>query len=322
MSASAARDVVHVAVGVLVRPDGAVLLADRPDGKPYAGFWEFPGGKVEPGESIEQALARELGEELGVRVAASYPWTVIEHDYPHAYVRLHFRRVFEWTGTPHPAEGQRLVYLLPGTDAPAPLLPAAVPALRWIQLPTVSLASPGSCARAAQADAWIDAAVARGVRQVVWHEPLLGTAALAEALRHACTRARAYGVRLLVDDRDRQRLAPSSGTLADLEGCFLDADALRAARARPPANWVGAGVRVTADLDLAAALGCDFAVLETGVPDTAASGPPWQDIAALCRAPPLPVFVPVAAGAAALQQARRCGAHGLALSGPDGPRPD
>jgi mutator protein MutT len=125
----APREVVDVAVGILTRADGAVLLADRPAGKPYAGYWEFPGGKVEPGETIAQALARELREELGIEVGASVPWMVYEHDYPHAYVRLHFSRIHDWRGTPRANEGQRLMYLRDGEAAPQPLLPAAGPAL-------------------------------------------------------------------------------------------------------------------------------------------------------------------------------------------------
>jgi 8-oxo-dGTP diphosphatase len=122
------RAVVEVAVGVLIRADGAVLLADRPPGKPYAGYWEFPGGKVEPGETVAEALVRELREELGVEVRESVSWMVYEHDYPHAYVRLHFRRISDWSGTPRAVEGQRLMFLRAGEAAPQPLLPAAGPA--------------------------------------------------------------------------------------------------------------------------------------------------------------------------------------------------
>jgi 8-oxo-dGTP diphosphatase len=96
--ASGPRKVTEVAVGVLLRADDAVLLADRPAGKPYAGYWEFPGGKIEPGESIEHALQRELHEELGIDIASSTPWVTFEFDYPHAYVRLHFRRIYDWRG--------------------------------------------------------------------------------------------------------------------------------------------------------------------------------------------------------------------------------
>jgi 8-oxo-dGTP diphosphatase len=84
----AERAEVQVAVGVLVRPDGAFLLTSRPPGKVYEGYWEFPGGKVEPGESVEQALRRELLEEIGITIGAVLPWRVERVDYPHALVRL------------------------------------------------------------------------------------------------------------------------------------------------------------------------------------------------------------------------------------------
>lgn len=126
-----------VAVGVLIRGDGAVLLADRPAGKPYSGYWEFPGGKIETGESVAQALARELREELGIEIGPPAPWVTFEYDYPHALVRLHFARVYEWSGTPHAREGQRLGFFAPDGSPPQPLLPAAIPALRWLRLPAL-----------------------------------------------------------------------------------------------------------------------------------------------------------------------------------------
>jgi 8-oxo-dGTP diphosphatase len=129
------RPVVRVAVGVVLRADRAVLLADRPGARAYAGHWEFPGGKIEPGESVEDALARELAEELHIVVVESMPWLVFDFDYPHAYVRLHFRRVFDWQGAPTPLEGQRLMFHPAGAPAPDPLLPAARPVMRWLGLP-------------------------------------------------------------------------------------------------------------------------------------------------------------------------------------------
>ncbi|VVE37605.1 8-oxo-dGTP diphosphatase [Pandoraea nosoerga] len=125
------RPVTEVAVGVMVRPDGAVLLGQRPAGKPYAGYWEFPGGKLEAGESVAAALARELHEELGVTVQRCAPWRVLEHDYPHAYVRLHFCKVTAWQGEPHGKEGQALAWEHPPVKV-EPLLPAALPPLNWL----------------------------------------------------------------------------------------------------------------------------------------------------------------------------------------------
>lgn len=155
----AARPVVRVAVGVVVRADGGVLLADRPGARAYAGYWEFPGGKIEPGESIEQALARELAEELAITVTESVPWVVYDFDYPHAYVRLYFRRVFGWHGTPTSNEGQQLRFHQPGTPAPDPLLPAARPVMRWLELPERLTWTAGTSAPAVQPhERWINGA--------------------------------------------------------------------------------------------------------------------------------------------------------------------
>ncbi|MDW8429378.1 MAG: NUDIX domain-containing protein [Sutterellaceae bacterium] len=131
------RPPVQVAVAVLLRADGTVLLADRPAGKPYAGYWEFPGGKIEPAETVAQALARELDEELALQIEHALPWVTYEHDYPHAYVRLHFARIYAWRGQPQPREGQRVGFYAITGPLPAPLLPAALPALAWLRLPEV-----------------------------------------------------------------------------------------------------------------------------------------------------------------------------------------
>jgi 8-oxo-dGTP diphosphatase len=125
------RRVTEVAVGVLVQPDGRYLLAQRPAGKPYEGYWEFPGGKLEVGESVEAALSRELHEELGIRVTACERWRTLEHDYPHAYVRLFFCKVTAWDGEPVGQEEQALAWQhLPASVSP--LLPAAIPVLEWL----------------------------------------------------------------------------------------------------------------------------------------------------------------------------------------------
>ena len=121
---------VDVAVGVLIDAQGRFLLTTRPPGKVYAGYWEFPGGKVEHGESIEQALRRELHEELGITIAAAQPWQVELVDYPHARVRLHFCKVFAWQGDFEMREGQAMAWQqLPVLVAP--VLPGTVPVLRW-----------------------------------------------------------------------------------------------------------------------------------------------------------------------------------------------
>jgi 8-oxo-dGTP diphosphatase len=124
------RPEVAVAVGVLVRADGCFLLTSRPPGKVYEGYWEFPGGKVEAGETVEQALRRELREEIGIDIGAVDPWRVERVDYPHALVRLHFCKVHQWEGELHMHEGQRFAW----ESLPVqvhPVLPGTVPVLRW-----------------------------------------------------------------------------------------------------------------------------------------------------------------------------------------------
>jgi 8-oxo-dGTP diphosphatase len=117
-------------VGVLIRPDGCFLVTSRPEGKVYAGYWEFPGGKLEAGESVEAALRRELHEELGITIGASAAWKEELVDYPHALVRLHFRRVHQWQGEFQMREGQAMAWeSLPVRSAP--VLPGTVPVLRW-----------------------------------------------------------------------------------------------------------------------------------------------------------------------------------------------
>jgi 8-oxo-dGTP diphosphatase len=247
MTSAAARKITDVAVGVLIRRDRAVLLADRPTGKPYAGYWEFPGGKVEAGESIAAALARELSEELGISIAASLPWVTFEFDYPHAYVRLHFERVFDWRGTPHAREGQRLVFHRLDQPAPGPLLPAAVPALRWLSLPDVLI------------------------------------------------------------------LAGGASNL----GRLLTAAQLRAAVSRPEGDWIGAFAEDRNDIERAARLQCDFALIGPVLadpcwPDRPAIG--WEGFANLARAAPLPLFAYGALVATDLERARQSGAQGVARS--------
>lgn len=128
------RTPVDVAVGVLVERtasgEGRFLLTSRPDGKVYAGYWEFPGGKLEAGESVEEALRRELHEELGITIGTVHPWKVELMDYPHALVRLHFCKVYDWAGEFEMREGQSMAW----QDLPVrvqPVLPGTVPVLQW-----------------------------------------------------------------------------------------------------------------------------------------------------------------------------------------------
>jgi 8-oxo-dGTP diphosphatase len=127
---SADRALVQVAVGVLIRSDDSFLLTSRPEGKAYAGYWEFPGGKLEVGETVAQALARELQEEIGISIEDCMSWKTEQIDYPHALVQLNFCKVRRWSGELQMREAQLYAWQqLPVTVKP--VLPGTLPVLEW-----------------------------------------------------------------------------------------------------------------------------------------------------------------------------------------------
>ncbi len=301
------RKTTEVAVGVVLRPDGAVLLADRPAGKPYAGYWEFPGGKIEPGEDVQQALARELHEELGIDIGAALPWFTFEYDYPHAYVRLHFRRVFDWHGTPHAREGQQLAFVDPSGAVPQPLLPAAIPALRWLTLPTVCLRSNARQVGASGFIEVLDARLAQGLRLLWVDEPGMPERDFGLLLDAAVVRCRAHGALVLISH------AAAAGAQAD--GVVLAADALGQIEARPDVRWVAAVVGDDAALAHARRLGCDFVIAEPVLPSPAMPSPAigWRGFSALAAQAAMPVFAAGGLASSDLDLAQRAGAHGLVV---------
>jgi 8-oxo-dGTP diphosphatase len=127
---SADRGLVQVAVGVLLQADGAFLLTSRPQGKAYAGYWEFPGGKLEAGETVEQALRRELQEEIGITIQDSTLWKTERIDYPHALVQLNFCKVTQWQGELEMREQQHFAWQQLPVDV-QPVLPGTLPVLAW-----------------------------------------------------------------------------------------------------------------------------------------------------------------------------------------------
>ena len=125
------RPLTQVAVGVLINAQGQFLLTTRPPGKAYAGHWEFPGGKVEAGETIVQALVRELQEEIGITVMHPEWWRTERIDYPHALVELHFCKVYQWQGELQMKEGQQYAWEQLPVQV-QPLLAGTVPVLQWL----------------------------------------------------------------------------------------------------------------------------------------------------------------------------------------------
>ena len=247
--------IVRVAAAVIVRSDGMVLLAQRPPGKAYAGYWEFPGGKLEPGETPRAALDRELHEELGLVVRHAAPWLVQRFVYPHAHVELHFQRVFAWEGEPVGHDGQAFAWQTPGHFDVAPLLPANTSVLRALTLPSEygitmagDLGEAGFLARA-------ERALERGLaliqlREKDWPEPR--QRAFAQAL---LARTRATGAQVLLNG-DAQR-ARDYGCA----GVHWSAAALAAATERPDDILCAASCHNAEEIAKASALGLDFVVL-------------------------------------------------------------
>lgn len=125
------RKTIDVAVGILINVQNQFLLTSRPPGKVYEGYWEFPGGKLEAHETVAQALARELEEELGLKIEEVQLWRQQLVDYPHALVRLNFCKVSRWQGALEMREGQSCAWQsLP--VAVVPVLPGTVPVLTWL----------------------------------------------------------------------------------------------------------------------------------------------------------------------------------------------
>lgn len=294
---SLARSPVQVAVGVVLRDDGAVLLGQRPVGKPYAGWWEFPGGKLEQGESVGEALIRELHEELGLRVASSCPWVVREFVYPHAHVRLHFHRVFEFSGEPHGREGQAFAWRKPDEIDVAPLLPATVPVLSWLQLAQCSL----QCTRWDGDDDSLLSAMQRALETPgYWADrrPMV----LLDLPQMPASRFEAlyYRIRALCRELGGQLLVGSghpASFAAAAEGMLIDTHLLCELEQRPVGRLVGARCATSADLSRAAELGLDFALL--------------ADPARLVDAP-IPALLAVSA-ATRVETACQQGAHGVAV---------
>lgn len=303
---------VEVVAGVLVRPDGRFLLASRPVGKVYAGYWEFPGGKIEPGEAPYAALVRELQEELAITVTAATPWLVQQFVYPHAHVRLRFYRVSAWQGEPQAQEGQQLNWQPPGQLDVAPMLPANTPILRALSLPAITaLTCAGELGENAVLAA-LPARLAAGLSLLIVREPDYARDQLASWVARLAELTRPAGCRLLVNAE------PDWLAGWPVDGVHLNSARLAACRQRPDFAWVGASAHRPEELQHAAELGLDYALLGHVLPTAShPDAPPlgWQGLACQLASagPRLPVYALGGLGDADLSAACEAGAHGVAL---------
>ena len=301
---------VEVAAAVLLRPNGEFLLAQRPSRTVYAGYWEFPGGKIEPGETPDQGLRRELHEELGIDVEQSYPWMMQTFTYPHATVRLHFFRVTTWHGEPHGREGQRLAWQQPGAIEVAPLLPANTPVLRALTLPHEYAVSNAATVGAEVFLQTLQRRLAAGLQLVQLRESALNTAKLESLAMQALALTRKAGARLLINgDVELARRVSA-------DGVHLSARQLMQSTTRPDFALVGASIHGAEELRHAEQLGLDFAVLGSvratpTHPDATPLG--WDGFSKVAQGAHLPVYAIGGMRPADLAIAWSCGAHGVAM---------
>ena len=301
--------ITEVAAAVIERP-GEFLLAQRPAGKPYPGYWEFPGGKIEPGEDPREALARELREELGIEVLEATPWITRFHTYTHATVRLHFYRVTAWRGEPQPLEDQAIQWQAEGKPDVAPMLPANGPVLAALDMPAVMVVS--DAARMG-IDPWIAALAERALTErmlVHVREKALDRQKLQHLLSRALVRAEPFGSRVVVNS--------ANGRYPQCDGVHLTAADLVAASARPEATLVGASCHDEREVAHAVSLAVDYVVIGP-VKETrshpGASPLGWARFGELARDLPMVAYAIGGLTRADLAEARRHGAHGVALLG-------
>ena len=293
---------VEVAAAVIQRPDGAFLLAQRPQGKVYAGYWEFPGGKAEPGEPVARALVRELHEELGIDVEAAYPWLTRVFTYPHATVRLRFFRVLSWKNEPHPREDQAIAWQHLGDSMVSPMLPANAPVLASLALPAEYAVTDATRWGSKLMLDKLERRLQQGLKLLQVREPGLGAEALRLFSEQAIARARRYGCKVLVK-------APHPGA----DGVHFTAVELMKLKQKPATGLVAASCHTREELERAMQLELDFAVV--GPVKEKADRVPlgWERFAALVRGSTIPVYAIGGLTRADMEDAWRAGAHGVAM---------
>lgn len=281
------KKIVHVAAAVIYDREGRVLLGQRAPSTFYPGYWEFPGGKVEAGETPHEALVRELNEELGIRVITAWPWLHKEHVYEHAHVHLHFFRVTAWDGELRDHVHSALQWQTPDAFDVAPMLPANGPILKSLGLPDLyAITNAGQTGVDRQLLA-LAAALEGGLKLVQIREPALDAARRAAFAHAAVDLCHQYGARVLING------APALARDCGADGVHLPAQQLMATKEKPDFPWVAASCHNEAELAQAAALGLDFVVVGSVQPTASHPGQAtlgWDGFAKLVNGSPLPVF--------------------------------
>lgn len=295
---------------MLMRENGEFLLARRPADKIWAGYWEFPGGKVEQGETARDALVRELREELGITVMTAYPWLVRVFTYPHATVRLSFFRVTEWQGELHPHEGQQFSWQQAGQVVVSPVLPANAPILRALELPQVYAISNVAELGVEAFMSRLERALESGLRLLQLREKQLARDALRDLGQRVVALAHAHRARVLINGD--VALAQELGA----DGVQLNSRQLLELEERPAVDWCAASCHTAEELRRAEAIGCDFALLSPVLPTRSHPGAPhlgWPHFTELAADASIPVYALGGLTSGDLDRAWQQGAQGVAL---------
>ena len=310
MAVPTVADRVEVVAAVISRPSGEILLAQRPPGKVYEGYWEFPGGKVEAAEQPYDALRRELREELGLEVDVAWPWIAREYHYAHAHVRLNFFRVPAWHPAPASREGQALSWQRIDSISVAPLLPANEPILRALSLPPMLAITDAQSRGTSQLLERLDASLRTGLKMVMVREKDMAPAPLQDLILKVREMCRRYHCLVVVNgDADL-------ATRTHSDGVHLTSTQLMHCSLRPNLPWVGASCHNAGELQHAALLGCDYAVLGPVFPTLSHTNIQplgWERFAQLVKGGTLPVYGLGGMTRADLNHARVRGAHGIAM---------
>ncbi len=314
MTTSLVKPRIDVAVAVVFNTHGQVLWGCRPEGKPYAGYWEFPGGKVEPDETVWQALVRELKEELDITALEGGPWFRIEHDYEHANVRLHLYRVWRFDGSPKSLENQRFTWASLDSSDLSPILPATEPLLPKLAQPTVMALSNYEAGFEACAKR-LEQGLSRATMPIYvqFREKTLKGDALIQAFEHCYGLCQKTGQAMLLNSDTWTNLAVHLDALP----CPLHLTQAHLLSGQfQGVQCAGASVHDTDSLHMAFDRGLSYAVLGAVKPTSSHPGQPglgWQGFLDSALGARLPVFAIGGLAWGDMPDARRHGAHGIAM---------
>jgi 8-oxo-dGTP diphosphatase len=304
--------VIDVAASIVRAPDGRVLMAERTPGQLSPGFWELPGGKIDAGESAQQAAVRELEEEIGIRALSLTPWIKYEHPFRLRRLRLHYFKVDKWVGTPHGREGQRVAWIDPGSPAVAPILPSVERVLDALALPPLyAVCRSGDYRDASALIERMAVAVRQGLRLLQLRAPHF-----------------APDQRVALARRMNSIVAPSGGRVllvgsalearrAGLTGVHTTAAELQRLSSRPPVKLWLCSCHDAADLARAIRLGADAAVVSPVLDSAAHSDRAplgWEGFKRLCANAPMPLYAQGGIDASHLRTAQEAGAIGIATA--------